>query len=146
MGLRVYTKAYQQHQAAHAYDLAAWGMGSTSTNGAYYQQTTSNSSTESSLWTCQQCCKMKASRYCHQCRLYYCSVCSLVKHSKRDPLMAGHLVEDVTQWPALQPEGSSSSQTGTWAPPGSSDETAASDVSSVTWKERGNESIESVEE
>jgi hypothetical protein len=52
---------------------------------------------------CQCCSGMLASRYCHQCSVYYCMVCFLRQHPRKHPIMRTHTFEAVGA--AAQPPG-----------------------------------------
>lgn len=43
--------------------------------------------------TCQKCQNMIASRWCHECYNYYCSVCSLSSHPRRHPVLKTHTIQ-----------------------------------------------------
>lgn len=54
----------------------------------------SGASSELVPW-CPSCWAMRASRYCYDCQAYFCPVCALKAHPRKDPVLSAHLLQPI---------------------------------------------------
>lgn len=57
-------------------------------------QVVSGASSDLVPW-CPSCWAMRASRYCYDCQAYFCPVCALKAHPRKDPVLSAHLLQPI---------------------------------------------------